>query len=190
MDEKLLIEKLKKKDEEAFKELFRLYADSIYNTALGLLQNQPEAEDMVQETLIEVLRSIATFKENAAIKSWIYRITVSKCLDFIKSKKRLKRGGVFSFISFSNSEDWMHQPDFNHPSVQLENKEMAATLFKAINQLPENQKVAYTLNKVEDLPYKEVADIMKTSVSSVESLLNRAKKNLKKLLEDYYKNHF
>jgi RNA polymerase sigma-70 factor (ECF subfamily) len=69
----------------------------------------------------------------------------------------------------------------------MEQKENAATLFKAIKLLPENQRVAFTLHKLEGLSYQEVSDIMQTTVSSVESLMHRAKTNLQKKLEDYYK---
>ena len=79
-------------------------------------------------------------------------------------------------------------PDFNHPGVSLDNKENAKVLFSAIAALPENQRIAFTLNKVEGLSYQEVSDVMKTTVSSVESLMHRAKNNLRKTLEAYYKN--
>jgi RNA polymerase sigma-70 factor (ECF subfamily) len=74
-------------------------------------------------------------------------------------------------------------PDFNHPGIALEKKEDAKMLAKAIRRLPENQRIAFTLNKLEDLSYQEVSDIMKTTVSAVESLLHRAKQNLRKELE-------
>ena len=79
-----------------------------------------------------------------------------------------------------------HTPDFQHPGVKLENKEKAVVLFKAIDKLPDNQKTAFTLHKLQGLSYLEVADIMETSLSSVESLMHRAKNNLKKILSDYY----
>ena len=69
----------------------------------------------------------------------------------------------------------------------MDKKEKAATLFKAIADLPENQRIAFTLHKVDGLSYQEVSEVMQTSVSSVESLMHRAKTNLKKKLEDYYK---
>ena len=81
----------------------------------------------------------------------------------------------------------VHPPDFHHPGVIMDKKEDAAVLFQAIAQLPENQKVAFTLHKVDGLSYQEVSEVMNTSVSSVESLMHRAKTNLKKKLEDYYK---
>ena len=77
--------------------------------------------------------------------------------------------------------------EFNHPGVLLENQERTDILFNAIDQLAENQKIAYTLHKIEGMSYTEVAELTELSVSSVESLMFRAKKKLRELLEDYYK---
>ena len=80
---------------------------------------------------------------------------------------------------------------FQHPGVELENKEKAAILFKAIDSLPENQKKAFILHKTENLSYEEISEVLKTTISSVESLMFRAKQNLQKILGDYYeKNKF
>lgn len=186
MLERELIEKLKAKEESAFKHAFGLFSSMILNTSLGLLQNHEEAEDMVQEVMIELLNSIHKFKGDSTLKTWIYKLTLSKSLDLIRSKKRQKRGGLFSFLSFKNEESWMHQPDFNHPGILLENKERGKILFKAIDQLAEKQKMAFTLNKLEGCSYKEISDIMDTSVPSVESLIHRAKKRLQILLKEFY----
>jgi RNA polymerase sigma-70 factor (ECF subfamily) len=78
--------------------------------------------------------------------------------------------------------------EFNHPGVLLENKEKSATIFKAIHQLPEAQKTVFTLHKVDGKSYKEISEIMEKSLSSLESLMFRAKKNLQQQLEYYYKN--
>ena len=85
------------------------------------------------------------------------------------------------------SEAVYHPPDFNHPGVVLDKKEDAATLFHVINKLPENQRIAFTLHKMEGLSYQEVSEAMKTTLSSVESLMHRAKNNLRKNLEDHFK---
>jgi RNA polymerase sigma-70 factor (ECF subfamily) len=76
----------------------------------------------------------------------------------------------------------------NHPGVILENKEKSETIFFAINQLSDAQKVVFTLHKVDGKSYQEISDITEKSISSVESLMFRAKKNLQTLLENYYKN--
>jgi len=82
-----------------------------------------------------------------------------------------------------NNEPMYEIPDFNHPGVAMDRKENAAKLFKAIAKLPENQKVAFTLHKLEDLSYQEVSETMNTSLAAVESLMHRAKLNLRKILE-------
>ena len=78
--------------------------------------------------------------------------------------------------------------EFNHPGIVLENKEKSATIFKAIHQLPETQKIVFTLHKVDGKSYKEISEIIEKSISSVESLMFRAKINLQKQLEYFYKN--
>jgi RNA polymerase sigma-70 factor (ECF subfamily) len=79
-------------------------------------------------------------------------------------------------------------PHSQTPDLALEQKERIHILKKAIDKLPPNQKSAFTLHKYEDLSYQEIAEVLNTSLSSVESLMHRAKQNLKKLLKNYYEN--
>lgn len=186
MNELELIQQLRAGDEQAFKSLVTNYQDLVYNTALGIVQNSEDAEDVAQEVFIQVFRSIDQFKGDARLSTWIYRITTTKALDHIRSRKRKKR---FAFITslFGANDELVHDPvDFQHPGVALDRKEQAALIFQMINQLPDNQKVAFTLHKMEELSYQEIADVMELSVSAVESLLFRARQNLRKLLEKHY----
>jgi RNA polymerase sigma factor (sigma-70 family) len=186
LNELELIQQLRAGDELAFKFLVENYQDLVYNTALGVVQNSEDAEDVAQEVFIQVYRSIDQFKGDARLSTWIYRITTTKALDHIRSRKRKKR---FAFITslFGPNDELIHEPvDFQHPGVTLDRKEQAALLFRMIDQLPENQKVAFTLHKTEELSYQEIAGVMQLSVSAVESLLFRARQNLRKLLEKYY----
>jgi RNA polymerase sigma factor (sigma-70 family) len=187
LDEPFLIEKLKQGDESAFKQIVETWQDMVFNTALGILQNEEDAEDVAQEAFIQVFESIKSFKAESKFSTWLYRVTVSKALDHLRRKKRKKRFGYMQSLFGANNET-IEKPDFQHPGVMLDNKERSAVLFKAIDRLPENQKIAFTLHKLEGLSYQEIGDVMKTSVSSVESLMHRAKNNLKKLLTDHYKN--
>lgn len=159
----------------------------VYNTALGIVQHVGDAEDIVQEVFIQVHQSIGGFKGESKLSTWLYRITISKAMDHERRKKRKKR---FAFVRslFSETEAGeIHPPDFVHPGVIMDNKEKAAILFKAIAKLPEKQRIAFTLNKVEGLSHQEISEVMHTTVSSVESLLHRARNNLKKDLEDFYR---
>ena len=190
MDERTLVEQLKRGDESAFKTIVTTWQDMVYNTAMGILQSAEDAEDVAQEVFVQVYESIHSFKGESKLSTWLYRITTSKALDHIRRKKRKKRFAFIQHLFGENNEVIIQPPDFNHPGVVLDNKENAAALFKAIETLPDNQKIAFVLNKVEGLNYQEIGEVMKTTVSSVESLLHRAKSNLRKALQELYRNHY
>ncbi len=186
MNESELIALLKNKDREAFKEIVETWQDMVFNTAIGFLQNAEDAEDTAQEVFMQVFESVSSFKAESKISTWIYRITVSKCLDHLRKKKRKKRFAFLQSLYGKNDSLLIDPPDFFHPGVKAENKENAAVLFKAIEKLPVNQKTAFVLNKIEDLSYREIGEIMNTSESAVDSLLQRAKKNLQSTLREHY----
>ncbi|EDM45068.1 RNA polymerase, ECF-type sigma factor [unidentified eubacterium SCB49] len=147
---------------------------------MSYVQNKEDAEEITQDVFIKVYDKHHDFKGKSSLKTWIYRITINTSLDYIKAKNRKKRA------AFKNRDDdaLNYIGDFNHPGVLLENKENLAKLFKAINQLPENQKTVLLLLKVEDLSLKEVAEIMDKSLKAIESIFQRAKTNLKKILAE------
>lgn len=187
MNEWTIIEQLKQGDETAFKTIVETWQNMVYNTAIGIVQNEEDAEDIAQEVFVQVYQSVGSFKGDSKFSTWLYRIAVTKSLDHVRRKKRKKRFAFVRSLFGEESEIIIHPPDFNHPGVVLDKKEDAATLFKVINQLPENQRIAFTLHKIEGLSYQEVGEVMKTTLSSVESLMHRAKNNLRKNLEDHYK---
>ncbi|HMK20468.1 MAG TPA: RNA polymerase sigma factor [Chitinophagaceae bacterium] len=184
-----LIEQLKQGDETAFKTIVEQWKDMVYNTILGIVQNETEAEDLTQDVFIKVFEKISTFKGDSKFSTWLYRIATTTALDHLRSKKRKKRFGFLQSLGGGNDEK-ESIPDFHHPGVSLDNKERAAVLFKAIESLPENQKTAYTLHKLEGLSYRDVSEVLNTTVSAVESLMSRANQNLRKELEEYYNKHY
>jgi RNA polymerase sigma factor (sigma-70 family) len=174
-----LIQRLKSGDGMAFRELVESRQSLVFNTVLGFLQNREDAEDVTQ--------AIQQFKGESALSTWVYRVAVTTALEFLRRKKRKKRFGFLSPIFGEDNQPTLDLPDFEHPGVVLDNREKAGMLFKAIQQLPENQRIAFLLNKLEGLSYHEVSEIMQTSLSAVESLLHRAKSNLKEILKKQYK---
>jgi RNA polymerase sigma-70 factor (ECF subfamily) len=164
-----------------FNETYQLYKDLVYNLCLGYLPNAEDAEDATQEIFVKIHKQLFSYEGKSALKTWIYRIAINYCLDVLKSRKRVKRFAFISSIFYPNSNDIKHDlVEFNHPGIQLENKEAMASLFAHINDLPEQQKTALILVKVEQLSMKEAAEIMNKTSKSVESLLGRAKQSLKK----------
>ncbi len=181
------ITRLRDGDEQAFRELVDEYRDRVYNTAIGFLQHQENAEDVTQEVFVEVFRSVARFRGDCSLSTWIYRLAVQKSLEYIRTSRRVKRSGIL-FTLFGKEDHLNIAADapFYHPGILLENKERAAILFRAISLLPVTQRTAFILHKVEGLSHHEIAKIMSTSVSSVESLIVRANRKLRELLSDYY----
>lgn len=174
----------------AYSRLIDEFQQKVFGTCLSFVPNTQDAEDITQEVFVEVYRSIQKFKGNAKLSTWIYRITTNKCLEFIRKKSTKKRFGFMqSIIGDMVIDKTSFFTEMKHPGVQLEQKELSETLYKAIEKLPEAQCVVFTLHKIDGKSYQEVAEITSKSVSSVESLMFRAKKNLKKILEHYYKNH-
>jgi RNA polymerase sigma factor (sigma-70 family) len=175
-----------KGDENAFKTVVDTYKKMVYNTVLGFVQNLHDAEDVTQDVFIKVFENIGKFKQQSKLSTWIYRISITQAIDFTRHKNRKKRAGFLSSL-FGPNDELIHEPvDFIHPGVITENKEQAAILFGAINKLPENQKTAFILQKVQDMSQQKIAEVMELSEGAVESLLMRAKENLKKLLINYY----
>ncbi|MGE5382749.1 MAG: RNA polymerase sigma factor [Omnitrophica WOR_2 bacterium] len=178
-----LIKEIKEGNSKATGVLIDLYQVKVYNICLSLLHNVEDAEDITQEVFIEILKHISSFRGDSNPGTWIYRIAVNRSLNFIRSNKKkkwLKR--LDDILSLTSLEERNTSGYTSH----LELNEQKEVLQSAINKLPENQRIAFSLNKIDDLNYKEVAEIMGISHSAVESLLHRAKVNLQKSLEKYF----
>lgn len=188
MNQPELIVQLQQGDGSAFKKLVDEWQDMVYNTALGIVQNADDADDITQEVFIQVYRSVSSFKGDSKFSTWLYRITLGKALDHEKKKKRKKRFGFVQGLFGADGAEQAHAVEFEHPGVQLEKKERAGELFSALKQLPDNQRIAFTLHKLEGQSYQQVAEIMNTTLYAVESLMSRAKTNLRKELKKYYEN--
>lgn len=167
-----------------FKLLVETYKDKVFNTVIGLVQNAQDAEDLSQDVFVKVFERMDDFRNESSIGTWIYRIAVTTALDFLRKKKRRR---TFSFQFFTNNTEDIYPAEFDHPGILSEKKEDAKQLFKAIRSLPENQQTAFVLQKTENLSQPEIAAVMNISVGAVESLLSRAKNNLKKILTEYYR---
>jgi RNA polymerase sigma-70 factor (ECF subfamily) len=183
VEDKLLIPLLKSGDEKAYRELVRIYFRRVYATCLGIVQDVKEAEDVTQEVFVEVFRSVNSFREDAKLSTWLYRIAVNRSLDVVRARKR--RGRIVQ-LDGEVEEKLTGEHTFIHPGAKLEEKEKSRLLYEAIDALPENQKAAFTLSRIEGMSQKEVADAMDMKEGAVESLLQRAKQNLKKMLSEYY----
>lgn len=176
-----LVERLKKSDNIAFAEVVALYKRQVLNICYRFVLNRDDAEDVSQEVFIEVYNSIRNFKEDSKLSTWIYRIAVSKSLDELKRRSRKKRisslGKTLGIEKFTQLLAGHERPD-----KEMEDKEGFELLLKALDRLHESQRIALTLSKIDGYSNKEIADIMQTSLTAVDSLIYRGRQNLKLFL--------
>jgi RNA polymerase sigma-70 factor (ECF subfamily) len=189
MTEQELVTKLRNSDREAFRYVVEKYQKMVINCAFKFVRDEQSAQDLAQEVFIAVFEEIRSFKAQSQLSTWIYRITISKSLNYLKAQKRKKRFAVLKrFFGEDKIEDTIKAGSGDEPDGKLEQEHRISILMKAVEKLPENQRIAFTLSKYDDMQHEEIARILHISISAVESLVHRAKANLKKSLYKYYKN--
>ncbi len=188
-EEVLLVKRLKEKDTEAISGLVDAFSDKIYNLALGLLKNEQDAEDVVQDTLLQVFEKIGSFREEAALSSWIYRIALNFSYMRIRKIKRDDHLEIEEHMPrFQRSGMHMH-PVVNWPEAtddSVMRKELGRLLRESIDRLPEKYRVVLTLRDVQGLSTEEVAEVTGMTVAAVKSRLHRARLFLRERLAGYY----
>ncbi|HVP06207.1 MAG TPA: sigma-70 family RNA polymerase sigma factor [Candidatus Acidoferrum sp.] len=182
-----LIRELREGREDAFRQVVAQHQQRVINICYRFVLDRAEAEDLAQETFIEIHRSIESFRGQSSLTTWIYRIAVTKSLDFIRKQGRAKRGGGLSAIlRLDHMKVDLPAPASVGPDRMLAEQERKGVLGQALNTLPEKQRIAFVLSKYDGISYQEIAEVLKTSLSSVESLIHRARNNLQKQLRSYY----
>ncbi|MFN7118159.1 MAG: RNA polymerase sigma factor [Saprospiraceae bacterium] len=187
LDEKQFIQALQQGSQQAFSRLVEQFQQQVLNTCLGFVPRLQDAEDLTQEVFLEVFRSIGNFRAEAKLSTWIYRVTVRKCLEYIRYQNRQKRWAFMkNLVGLDTPEAQSLASGMDHPGIALENQERSAILFLKMEELVDNQRTAFVLHKVEGLSHQEISEILQVSIASVESLIFRAKQQLQKKLERYY----
>ena len=182
-DNELVISVLES-NETAFEELVKRYRKKVIHTCYGFVHDSYEAEDISQEVFIEVYRSLESFRRESGFSTWLYRICVHKSLNHLRVKKRRKLFVSLENLTHDNSKggDISHKILAVNPDPVKEEDERIKLLQQGISQLPDKQKTALVLHRYDYLSYKEISEIMELSVSAVESLIYRAKVNLRKFI--------
>ncbi|TRX66029.1 RNA polymerase sigma factor [Carboxylicivirga sp. M1479] len=183
ISEKELIDKINNGETSAYRQLVEMHHKKVIHICLSFVNNSHDAEDIAQEVFIEMYRSLHGFRKEASLSTWLYRLSVNKSLDYIRQQKRLKRGsGKVTSIDQANIEQ-LQVSNSQLASDQIEENERMQLLYSAIDTLPKRQKEALILSQIKELSQQEVADTMNTSIGSIESLLVRAKRKLRDLLQ-------
>jgi RNA polymerase sigma-70 factor (ECF subfamily) len=155
-----------------YDELVRRHQVKIHDLCYKMLRNYDDARDMAQETFLKAYRKINKFKGRSKFSTWLYRIAVNNCLNFIKKQKPTEE--LFEEITSKGQDD---------PVQILKGKRLREKIQGAVAKLPEVQKAVFTLRTLEDLSYQEVSDILKKPISTVKVNHHLAVKNLRNHLK-------
>ncbi|HKI96896.1 MAG TPA: sigma-70 family RNA polymerase sigma factor [bacterium] len=184
-----LIAAFKDGDHTAFQELVLKYEQRVYNHCLRMVNDDVESYDLTQEVFLKVFRKIKNYEHTYSFYTWLYRITVNCCIDYLRRKRRHIQGVSLSAGTTDDpGENGREQdiPDTTFvPDTALLNRELDDVLRNAIGQLSEKLRSIIILKEVEGFSYEEIADVLGCSRGTVKSRLFRARERLKELLADY-----
>ena len=192
LTERLLIARLRERDEQAFSEIVGLYGDKVFSLIYRMLGNRHEAEDVAQEVFITVFKTIDGFRGEAKFSTWLLRIAANQSKNRIKYlARRPTEGGELDdpgqAQAASSTPGSRLQGHFDGPDVLLEAAETGAVMQRAIGALDEDHRLLVILRDVEELSYQEIADITGLPEGTIKSRLHRARLAIKEELDKHTK---
>jgi len=184
MDEivKKRIKQLLKGDQNAFSEIVELYKDKVYQICYRMLGNPTEAEDLAQEAFVRAYINITSYNMNRKFSTWLYRIATNLCIDRIRKKKPdfyldAEIAGTEGLTMYSQVA-----ADIQLPEDEVENMELQETIQKEILKLPEKYRSVIVLKYIEELPLKEISEILDLPLGTVKTRIHRGREALREQL--------
>jgi len=188
--DKSLMRLIAQGDEEALRELIEKHQGAVYGTIAKMLGDPIEAQDLAQQAFVRVYRAAGAYRATAQFKTWMF--TIVRNLVFNEHRRRSRA----PFISLYPPENETSAPGFDAPDTvnkppgdSVLQEEMLRAIDGAILALPEQQRLAIVLRRYDEFSYEQIAEILKTSVPAVKSLLFRARETLRIALRDYLETH-
>jgi RNA polymerase sigma-70 factor (ECF subfamily) len=166
-------------DNSAFEVLVTRHKDRIYKLIYRMIGDAGEVDDIAQDVFLKVYQKLNKFECRSRFSTWITKITVNQCINYLRSRRRAK---LFSTALLRRKTLWVK------PDSTIQRDEKCKKVYEAINSLPPKQKAVIVLHYFEDRSCEEIADVLGSSVGTVKSRLFHGRKKLKKLLEPYITN--
>jgi RNA polymerase sigma-70 factor (ECF subfamily) len=184
--ETTFLEKLKAGDPLTFDQLVNRYSADIYGLLVRLTEDTEEAKDLTQETFLRALRSIGSFRGEADIKTWLFRIAINESRNRHRWWKRRHRDTTVSLETESETlglNERIASPSSEDPETAAINHERGQAIQQALQELPQNYREVVVLRDIEGLTYDEIADALKTNVGTIKSRIARGREELRRKLK-------
>jgi RNA polymerase sigma-70 factor (ECF subfamily) len=171
--------------DEAYRKIFALYQDRVYNTCFRVTGNANDALDAAQETMITIARRLDSFAGRSKFSSWVYRIAVNAAIDIRRKRMDAPRpSGVTTIFGVGDNAEMMQQaPGDDGPQQGLEVSENQQLIQDALQDMNPKFAAILVLRYLEGLSYEEIADVQDCTLGTVKSRLNRAHQSLREFLE-------
>lgn len=185
-NEAILIEKAKSGDEASFELLIQNCKTKAYNTALRYLRDEEDAMDVLQESVIKVFRHLDKFKGDCKFDTWVYRIVVNTCHDFLR-KNKYQRNNISIYRAGEDGETIIDLPDTSPTPPEAFDAKLTATyVLSCLDKIPKDQKEIIILRDIQGFSYEEISQILECSMGTVKSRINRARQKLKQMILEQY----
>lgn len=180
-----LVRRCQRGEWEAFDLLMQQHETKVYNIAYRMLGHPDDASDAAQEVFIRLYHALPKFRGECAFSTWLYRIAVNVCLDAVRRRARQPSVRTSALAAEDEEADFMDNVPDAHPDPEkiVMQKELQRLVHEAIQTLPEPQRAVIVLYDLEGFTYEEMAEILRTSIGTIKSRLNRARLALKAKLE-------
>ncbi len=174
----LLVRRAASGDADAFETLVSGHLNRVYALCLRMTGSRQDAQDLAQEVLLRVYRSLPTFRSEADFGTWLYRISVNRCIDFLRSRGRAE------ILSMEALREMGYEPPDAAPSPEgsLLQSEQAEQIRQAILLLPAEQRAAVILRDVQGFSYEEVSSALQLNMNTVKSRISRGRQRLREIL--------
>jgi RNA polymerase sigma-70 factor, ECF subfamily len=175
-------------DESAFRDLFEKHSRAIVNFAYNFVGSRPRAEELAQDIFLQIYRAGARYEPHAKFTTWLYRIATNACLNEVRRPERRYKTRSLEHEpddSRERAEIGIADPQAVSGESALAGRELEARIRDVLGELPENQRAALILSRVDGLSYRQVADALECSESAVKSLVFRATATMRKELEEF-----
>lgn len=184
-EDREMVERVLAGDDTAYRGLVEKYQERLYTMAYGVLRNREDARDVTQDAFIKAYRNLANFRKESSFYTWLYRIGMNLSIDMTRKRKRREASGLREDVATRNEEGAVHEMHHqDNPRRVIERRQLYAQIMDAMDQLPEDQKQVVLLRELEQMSYREIAEVMDVAEGTVMSRLYYARKKLQQLLAD------
>ncbi|KQC12707.1 MAG: hypothetical protein APR63_02090 [Desulfuromonas sp. SDB] len=182
-DEKELVEKVIKGDQEAVKQLIEDYQRLVASIVWKMINNEFDREDLCQEIMIKVYKNISKFRFQSKLSTWIGRISYNHCYNFIKKKKKMINFNTLDHLDPDLIGHSVFVEDSKNSKKEIVEDNIEQILLKSLDKLPPVYKLIINLYHFENLSYNEIAEITDMPMGTVKSYLYRGREKLKDILQ-------